>query len=108
MSVEVKVCEVKKCIVEGVDEIDMVINIGFLKVGFIKSVREEILVVKKGIGNKVLKVIIEICYLFDEEKKFVCIIVEKVGVDYVKILIGFGIGGVILKDIILMWEFISM
>lgn len=108
MSAEAKVCEAKKCIAEGADEIDMVINIGFLKAGLTKSVREEISAVKKAIGNKVLKVIIETCYLTDEEKKLACTIAEKAGADYVKTSTGFGTGGATLKDIILMRESISM
>lgn len=107
MSAEAKVCEAKKCIQEGADEIDMVINIGFLKAGLTKNVREEIASVKKAIGNKVLKVIIETCYLTDEEKKLACIITEKAGADYVKTSTGFGIGGATLKDITLLRNTLS-
>ncbi|MCB0457037.1 MAG: deoxyribose-phosphate aldolase [Flavobacteriaceae bacterium] len=107
MSAEAKICEAKKCIHEGADEIDMVINIGFLKAGLIKNVREEIASVKKAIGNKVLKVIIETCYLTDEEKKLACTIAEKAGADYVKTSTGFGTGGATLKDILLMRNTLS-
>ncbi|HAT66267.1 MAG TPA: deoxyribose-phosphate aldolase [Flavobacteriaceae bacterium] len=108
MSADTKVYEAKKCIEEGADEIDMVMNIGFLKSGLIKSVREEISAVKKGIGTKVLKVILETCYLTDEEKTLACSIAEKAGADYVKTSTGFGTGGATLEDIQLMREAVSM
>lgn len=107
MSADAKVAEAKKCIEEGADEIDMVINLGFLKAGLTKSVREEIASVKKAIGNKILKVIIETCYLTDEEKQLACTIAEKAGADFVKTSTGFGTGGVTLKDITLMKKSIS-
>ena len=69
---------------------------------------EEISAVKKGIGTKVLKVILETCYLTDEEKTLACSIAEKAGADYVKTSTGFGTGGATLEDIQLMREAVSM
>ncbi|MAO07122.1 MAG: deoxyribose-phosphate aldolase [Alteromonas sp.] len=102
MSAEAKVSEAIHCIQYGADEIDMVLNIGFLKAGLTKSVREEISSIKKAIGEKVLKVIIETCYLNEPEIKLACEIAEKAGADFVKTSTGFGTGGATLKDIQLM------
>ena len=102
MSAEAKVSEAINCIQHGADEIDMVLNIGFLKAGLTKSVREEISSIKKAIGEKVLKVIIETCYLNEPEIKLACEIAEKAGADFVKTSTGFGTGGATLKDIQLM------
>ena len=67
MSAEAKVFEAQKAISDGADEIDMVINVGWLKDGQIDAVRDEIRAIKQAIGSRVLKVIIETCYLSDEE-----------------------------------------
>ena len=96
--------EAKRCIKDGADEIDMVINIGFLKHNLFKSVREEISAIKKVIGDKILKVIIETCYLTDEEKRIACHIAAKAGADYVKTSTGFGTGGATIDDVKLMME----
>lgn len=99
-----KIEEAKKCIEQGADEIDMVINIGFFKGGLTKSVREEISSVKKAIGNKVLKVIVETCYLTKDEKSLACKIVENAGADYIKTSTGFGPEGAKIEDVILFKE----
>ncbi len=104
MSTEAKVAEAAYCIRMGVDEIDMVMNIGFLKAGLVKSVREEIAAVKKAVGSKILKVIIETCSLSEEEKKIAASLVEKGGADFVKTSTGFGSGGATYKDITLLRE----
>lgn len=101
---EVKVFEVKRVFEDGVDEFDMVINIGVFKDKDYEYVKNDIVEVVKVVyerGVKV-KVIIEICYFIEEEKVKVCELVKEVGVDFVKILIGFGIGGVIVEDVRLM------
>lgn len=82
--------EAKRCIKDGADEIDMVLNIGFLKHNLFKSVREEISSIKKVIGNKTLKVIIETCYLTEDEIRIACNICARAGADYVKTSTGFG------------------
>jgi deoxyribose-phosphate aldolase len=96
---EAKVQEARIAVQKGADEIDMVINIGFLKAELYKSVREEISAVKKAIGRRILKVIIETCYLSNNEKKMACEIVKKAGADFVKTSTGFGEGGANLQDI---------
>jgi deoxyribose-phosphate aldolase len=107
MSTEAKVAEAAYCIGMGVDEIDMVMNIGFLKAGLVKSIREEISAVKKVVGSKILKVIIETCFLSDEEKKIAAILVEKAGADFVKTSTGFGTAGATYKDVTLLRELLS-
>ena len=92
-SLEAKISEAKISIENGADEIDMVINIGFLKSGWIDTVTKEIEEVKKAIGSKILKVIIEICYLSDEEITLACQLAKKANADFVKTSTGFGIGG---------------
>lgn len=101
-STKSKVAEARKAVKDGADEIDMVLNIGFLKAELHKNVKEDIEAVKKEIGKKTLKVILETCYLSDEEKKIACLIVEKAGADYVKTSTGFGIGGATREDVKLM------
>ena len=91
--------EAKRCIKDGADEIDMVINIGFLKHNLFKSVREEISAVKKVVGDKVLKVIIETCYLTEEEIRIACNICVRAGADFVKTSTGFGPGGATFEDV---------
>ncbi len=88
-----KACEAEQCIKDGSDEIDMVLNIGFLKAKLHKSVREEISAVKEVIGNKVLKVILETCYLTDDEIKIACQIAKRAGADFIKTSTGFGTSG---------------
>jgi deoxyribose-phosphate aldolase len=88
-----KVCEAEQCIKDGADEIDMVLNIGLLKAKLHKSVREEIAAVKETIGSRILKVILETCYLTDDEIKMACQIAKKAGANYVKTSTGFGTGG---------------
>ncbi len=68
MSTEAKVCEAQYCIEHGADEIDMVINIGWLKFGEYQLVKDEITKLKQAIGSRKLKVIIETCYLTAEKK----------------------------------------
>ncbi len=100
----IKVLETKTCISDGADEIDMVINVGMLKSKDFKYVENEILAVKNEVGDRVLKVIIETCYLTDEEKRVVCKIAMKAGADFVKTSTGFGTNGATIADIKLMKE----
>jgi len=81
---EVKVFETKKAIKDGADEIDMVINIGEMKGGNYKFVEEDIREVVKAAKGRVVKVIIECCYLTDEEKRRACILAKKAGAHFVK------------------------
>jgi deoxyribose-phosphate aldolase len=102
MSKDAKVFEAKNCIENGADEIDMVINIGFMKAGMYKEVEEEIRAIKEAMGDKVLKVIIENCYLTEDEKVKACEMVVNAGADFVKTSTGFGTGGATLEDLKLM------
>ena len=103
----IKVLETKTCINDGADEIDMVINIGMLKSKDFKYVENEILAVKNELGNRVLKVIIETCYLTDEEKRVACKLAMNAGADFVKTSTGFGSNGATTKDILLMKEVVK-
>lgn len=102
MSAAAKVAEAKDCVSNGADEIDMVINIGLLKAGQFNQVENEIAEIKKAIGEKVLKVIIETCYLTDEEKTVACRAALKAKADYVKTSTGFGTAGASYSDVQLM------
>ncbi|MGL4687779.1 MAG: deoxyribose-phosphate aldolase [Fusobacteriaceae bacterium] len=102
MSKEAKIFEAKECIKQGATEIDMVINIGFMKSGMYKEVEEEIREIKKAIGNNVLKVIIENCYLTENEKKLAVEMCVNALADFVKTSTGFGTGGATLEDLKLM------
>jgi len=98
-STKAKVQEAKQAVSEGADEIDMVINIGFLKSQLTKSVSEEIRAVKKAIGRRNLKVIIETCYLEDTEIELICEIARLAGANFIKTSTGFGKKGALLKDV---------
>ena len=107
MSTESKVFEAKDSVANGADEIDMVINLGWLKSGKLELVEREISEIKKAIGNKVLKVIIETCYLTQDEKIKACVLAVKAGADFVKTSTGFGEGGATLEDVKLMKEVVG-
>lgn len=96
---EAKIAEVKRALLDGVNEIDMVINISDVKNGNYEAVKDEIAAIKKEIGSKILKVIIETCYLTEEEKIMMCKIVTEAGADYIKTSTGFGTHGATLDDI---------
>jgi deoxyribose-phosphate aldolase len=102
MSTESKVFEAKDSVANGADEIDMVINVGWLKSGKLDLVKQEISEIKKAIGKKVLKVIIETCYLIQDEKMKACELAVEAGADFVKTSTGFGDGGATLEDVKLM------
>ena len=97
----VKEYETKDAILNGADEIDMVINIGAVKNKNYDLVTEEIAVLKEIAGDKILKVIVETCYLTEEEKIRLCECVTKGGADYIKTSTGFGTAGASLADIAL-------
>lgn len=94
-----KVAETRQAIEDGAREIDMVINIGDVKNGDFGKVEQEIITLKRECGNLILKVIVETCYLTEEEKKKLCRIVTDAGADYIKTSTGFGTGGATLSDI---------
>ena len=102
MSTKAKIFEAMDCIDHGADEIDMVINIGWLKSGMFHAVREEIKAIKEAIGETVLKVIIETCYLTNAEKEEACSIAKDARADFVRTSTGFGTGGATYDDVVLM------
>jgi len=107
MTTEAKVFEAKDCIAKGANEIDMVINIGMLKSGDYEYVEDEIRRIKEAIGNNVLKVIFENCYLTDDEKKTVTQLAVNAKADFVKTSTGFGTGGATFEDVQLMKEIVG-
>ena len=102
MTTASKVFEAKEAIENGASEIDMVINVAKLKDGEFDYVENEIRLIKEAIGNNVLKVIIETCYLTDEEKVKACELSLVAKADYVKTSTGFGTGGATYEDVKLM------
>lgn len=102
-----KIEEAKAAIDDGADEIDMVINLTDVKNGDFDKVTNEIRAIKECIGDKVLKVIIETCYLTYEEKIALCRAVTEAKADYIKTSTGFGTGGATIEDIRLMKQYIG-
>lgn len=96
-----KVFEAADAVENGADEVDMVINIGWVKDGKFDDVLNEIKAVKSACKGKILKVIIETCLLTDEEKIKMCRIVTDSGADYIKTSTGFSKGGATKEDIVL-------
>lgn len=96
-----KVFETKDALGNGADEIDMVINIGWVKDGKYDQIEDEIRQLKAACGDKVLKVIIETCLLTDEEKIQMCKVVTSSGADYIKTSTGFSTAGATFDDIAL-------
>lgn len=96
---DVKVYEAKKAIEDGANEVDMVINIGWAKEHKWELVEGEIRALKEAAGEKILKVIIETCYLTDEEKIELCGCVTRAGADFIKTSTGFGTAGATLHDV---------
>ena len=99
---DAKVQEVKNAIEDGASEIDMVINISDVKNGDYDKVEAEIKALRETCGDKVLKVIIETCYLTEEEKIAMCKAITNAKADYIKTSTGFGTGGATLEGVILM------
>ena len=102
MDTKSKAFETKTAIENGADEIDMVINVGWLKSGRYSDVEDDIREVKKACGDKHLKVIIECCLLTDEEKVMACKLSEKAGADFVKTSTGFSKSGATVEEVALM------
>ena len=100
----VKVFETEDALKNGADEIDMVINIGWVKEKRFDLVKEEIKAVKAACQDKILKVIIETCLLTDEEKKEMCKIVTEAQADFIKTSTGFSTAGATREDIKLFSE----
>ena len=88
-------------VANGADEVDMVINIGWLKEGKYDEICDEVKAIKAACGNKILKVIIETCLLTEEEKIIMCKLVTAAGADYIKTSTGFSTAGATFEDIAL-------
>jgi deoxyribose-phosphate aldolase len=97
----VKIFETERALADGASEIDMVINIGDIKNGCFTAALDEITAIKKTCGEKILKVIIETCYLSEEEKIRLCGIVSEAKADFIKTSTGFGTSGASIADITL-------
>ncbi|MFD2540707.1 deoxyribose-phosphate aldolase [Lacinutrix gracilariae] len=107
MSTKAKVAETKQALQDGADEIDMVLNIGYLKSNAFELVTEDIALVKKEMPNHTLKVILETCYLDAEEIKKASALAIQAGADFIKTSTGFGTGGATMEDVKLMQSVIA-
>ena len=99
MTTKAKEFETRDALENGADEIDMVINIGWVKDGLYDQAEEEIRRLKAVCGDKILKVIIETCLLTEEEKIRMCQVVPAAGADYIKTSTGFSKAGATFADI---------
>jgi len=104
---EAKLCEIKKALEEGASEFDVVINIGDAKAKNFDKITAELTALKKAAGEKILKVIIECCYLETDEKIALCKCITNSGADYIVTSTAFGTGGAKLQDIHLFKEHIG-
>ncbi len=95
----VKCFEAAEAVGDGADELDMVANIGWIKSGMFREVRDEIMEVKRICARHILKVIVETCLLTEEEKIEMCRVVSESGADYIKTSTGFSIGGATFEDV---------
>ena len=102
-----KLFETREALHNGASEIDMVVNLGDVKEGNFDKVTQEIRELKKSCGDKILKVIIETCYLTEEEKIELCHCVTDGGADFIKTSTGFGSAGATFDDIKLFKEHIG-
>ena len=103
----VKEFETKDAIANGAKEIDMVINLGWVKDGRFDLIEQEIRTLKSACGDKILKVIIETCLLTEEEKRKMCEVVTKAGADYIKTSTGFSTAGATFEDLKLFSEHVG-
>ena len=103
----VKCFETEDAVKNGADEIDMVINVGWLKDKKYDMLLDEIKAVKAACNGKLLKVIIETCLLTDEEKIKMCEIVSASGADYIKTSTGFSTGGATKEDVALFAQHVA-
>ena len=99
MTTKTKAFETNDALENGADEIDMVINLGWVKDKKYDCIEDEIRILKKECGEKILKVIIETCLLTEEEKIRMCETVTRAGADYIKTSTGFSKAGAAFEDI---------
>lgn len=107
MTTRTKVFEAKDALENGADEIDMVINLGWVKEKNDEKVRREIEAVKEACGKHTLKVIVETCLLSEEEKIRMCRAVTEAGADYIKTSTGFSGGGATREDVALFRKYVG-
>lgn len=107
MTTAVKLFETKDALANGADEIDMVINLGWLKDKRYDLIEEEIRAIKAICGENLVKVIVETCLLTEEEKVKMCQIVTAAGADYIKTSTGFSTAGADLSDVMIFREHIG-
>jgi deoxyribose-phosphate aldolase len=96
---EAKRHEITQALADGASELDVVINIGDAKASCFDKITAELSALKKATGNKILKVIVETCYLNENEKIALCKCVTNSGADFIKTSTGFGPGGATIEDI---------
>lgn len=104
---ETKVFETKDAIQNGASEIDMVINIGYLKDKRYDEIQDEIHAIKEACQDKILKVIIETCLLTEEEKIKMCEVVTQAGADFIKTSTGFSTAGATFEDVALFYKHVG-
>lgn len=102
-----KVFEAKDAVSNGADEVDMVINVGFLKDRRYQELEEEIRQIHEACNGKILKVIIETCLLTEEEKIKICEIVTNAGAEFIKTSTGFSTAGATFADVELMRKYVG-
>lgn len=107
MSTQAKLYETSVALSQGAQEIDMVLNVGLFLSGNVAKVLDEIALLKQEIGDRVLKVIIETCYLNDDQKRLASQVCVDAGADFVKTSTGFGTGGATLADVQLIREVVG-
>ena len=107
MSTQAKLYETSVALSQGVQEIDMVLNVGLFLSGNVAKVLDEIALLKQETGDRVLKVIIETCYLNDDQKRLASQVCVDAGADFVKTSTGFGTGGATLADVQLIREVVG-
>ena len=107
MTTQTKVFETRDALENGADEIDMVINLGWVKEKNDEKVRREIEAVKEACGKHTLKVIVETCLLSGEEKIRMCRAVTEAGADYIKTSTGFSEGGATREDVALFRKYVG-
>ena len=102
-----KVFETQDAIANGADEIDMVVNIGYVKDGLYDLQLDEIRRIKQACGGHILKVIVETCLLTEEEKIRMCQVVTESGADFIKTSTGFSTGGATFDDVALFRKYVG-
>ena len=107
MSTQAKLYETSVALSQGAQEIDMVLNVGLFLSGNVAKVLDEIALLKQETGDRVLKVIIETCYLNDDQQRLASQVCVDAGADFVKTSTGFGTGGATLADVQLIREVVG-